>query len=204
MSADDVIKIIDAIPKYIEYVYPGYFTIYFFYFFKAKTIKDDKIIIIKSIMISYIYIFIVDSILNIIRVKADIPNLLNPIIVLVLAIICPYIWSVVEQMQTTQKILNKIGIHTTFYDNEIEVLSDFNKGAWLCIYLKDDNVVYEGALQKNELEDGKRKYICLSGYYKYFLGQDGKPSEPYIQDNANKNNEIVMIFYDSVKRIEKR
>ena len=84
------------------------------------------------------------------------------------------------------------------------MLADFNEGAWLVVYLKDDDVVYEGALGPKELEAERKRYICLNGYYKYFLGEDGKPVEPYIEDYEKNTKETVMIFYDSIKRIEKR
>ena len=84
------------------------------------------------------------------------------------------------------------------------MLADFDKGAWLCVYLKNDNVVYEGSLGMKELEDGKRKYICLTNYYKYILDDNGMPIEPYIEDHGDCCDEIVLIFYDDIKRIEKR
>ena len=54
------------------------------------------------------------------------------------------------------------------------------------------------------MEADKRQYICLNAYYKYFLGANGKPCEPYIEDHGTEPDEKVMIFYDSIKRIEKR
>ena len=102
------------------------------------------------------------------------------------------------------KIFSLLNINTTFYDNEIEALSNYNEGAWICVYLKNDTVVYEGSVGMKELEEEKRKYICLNSYYKYLLNENGKPIEPYIEDHADNPNESVMIFYDDIKIIEKR
>ena len=55
-----------------------------------------------------------------------------------------------------------------------------------------------------ELESDKRQYICLNSYYKYFLSKKGKPKEPYIEDHENEPEETVVIFYDDIKRIERR
>ena len=70
--------------------------------------------------------------------------------------------------------------------------------------MKDDEVVYEGSLGYKELEEDRRKYICLNAYYKYFLDKHGKPKEPYVEDHENEQEQTVLIFYDSIKRIEKR
>ena len=102
------------------------------------------------------------------------------------------------------RILEFFKVRTTFYDNEIEALANFDDGAWLVVYLKDDSVVYEGSLGAKELDPDKRQYICLNSYYKYFLNEEGKPKEPYIEDHADEPDETVVIFYESIKRIEKR
>jgi len=197
MNAEDIIKIIDVIPKYISYIYPGYLTIYIYCFLRAKTIKDNKIVLVKSVMISYIYIIIIDAL--------HIDCLLNrTIILIIISVVVSYICYRLTRFQRLLNLFNRLKIYTTFYDNEIETLANFNKGAWLCVYLKDDEVVYEGALGPKELEEGKTGYICLSGFYKYYLDNNGKPIAPYIEDHANNNDQIVMIFYDSIKRIEKR
>ena len=64
--------------------------------------------------------------------------------------------------------------------------------------------MYEGSLGDKELEPERRQYICLNGYYKYVLDSKGKPEDPYIEDHEKEPEETVMIFYDSIKRIEKR
>lgn len=42
MSADDILKIIAALPEYIKYIYPGYLSIYLYLFFRGKTLKDNN------------------------------------------------------------------------------------------------------------------------------------------------------------------
>lgn len=55
MSVDDILKIIDSIATYIVYFYPGYISLYVYHFLKAKTLKDEKGTIAKSIVISFLY-----------------------------------------------------------------------------------------------------------------------------------------------------
>ncbi len=212
MSADDVLKIIQGIPEYIKYIYPGYLTVYTYYFLRGKTLKDSNYILIKVIAISYLYIILIEwlgdiswisVVVNRIFSKASYEIKLNVGLLLV-SIIFAYVAYRLAVSKRLNWILGKLKINTTFYDNEMEVLADFDKGAWLCVYLKDDEVVYEGSLGYKELEEDRRKYICLNAYYKYFLDKHGKPKEPYVEDHENEQEQTVLIFYDSIKRIEKR
>lgn len=212
MNADEILKIIQSLPEYIKYIFPGYLSMYTYLFLRGKTLKDNSYIIMKSIAISYIYLWILEWIkdikwLNNIddSIFKSVPyELKQSICLVILGIVFPYVFYRIITFEKTQTFLSKLKIQTTFYDNEIEMLSDFDKGAWLCVYLNDDEVVYEGSLGNKELDDDNRKYICLNSYYKYLLNKEGKPKEPYIEDHEKEPEETVMIFYDSVKRIEKR
>lgn len=212
MNADEILKIVDALPEYIKYIYPGYLSMYSYLFFRGRTLKDNNYVFIKAISISYIYIWLINwlkqwiwlkGIVNYIFSNAPYELKQNACLI-VLSIFLSYVLYRIVISEKMSNVLSFFNINTTFYDNEIEMLANFNEGAWLCVYLKDDSAVYEGSLGTKELEEDRRQYICLNGYYKYFLGENGKPKEPYIADYGNNQNEIVMIFYDSIKRIEKR
>lgn len=174
--------------------------------------KDNNYIFVKAIAISYIYVWLVQwlgqsiylrRIINAIFFNAP-KELKQNICLLVLSVTIAYIFYRIAVSNGVCKILEFFKIRTTFYDNEIEALADFDKGAWLVVYLKDDSVVYEGSLGEKEMEPDKRQYICLNSYYKYFLNKKGNPKEPYIEDHANEPDKTVVIFYDDIKRIEKR
>lgn len=197
MTSDEIIKIIDAIPQYIQYIYPGYLTIYSYYFFKGRSLKDTKAVIIKAIAISYIYIIFLENF----NIRSA---LYENIFLLILAIVCSFITYTITQSDFTLTVLNFFGIRTTFYEDEFESLAGVDKGAWVCVYLNNDSVVYEGSIGYKELEEEKRKYISLDAYYKYFLDGNGCPNEPYIEDHEGNYKETVVIFYDDIKRIEKR
>jgi hypothetical protein len=212
LNADEILKIIQSLPEYIKYIFPGYLSMYTYLFLRGKTIKDNSYIIMKSIAISYIYLWVLEWIKDIeclnniedIIFKSVPYELKQSICLVILGIVFPYVFYRIITLKKTQTFLSKLKIQTTFYDNEIEMLAEFNEGAWLCVYLNDDEVVYEGSLGNKELDDDKRKYICLNSYYKYLLDEEGKPKDPYIEDHEKEPEETVMIFYDSVKRIEKR
>ncbi len=212
MSADDILKIIAALPEYIKYIYPGYLSIYLYLFFRGKTLKDNNYIFVKAIAISYIYAWLIQwlrqsvflsGIVNVILFNAP-GELKQNLCLLILSVSIAYIFYRIAISKHICRILEFFKVRTTFYDNEIEALANFDDGAWLVVYLKDDSVVYEGSLGAKELDPDKRQYICLNSYYKYFLNEEGKPKEPYIEDHADEPDETVVIFYESIKRIEKR
>lgn len=60
MNADDILRIVDALPEYVKYIYPGYLSIYVYLFFRGKTLRDNNYIFVKAIAISYIYIWLVN------------------------------------------------------------------------------------------------------------------------------------------------
>lgn len=197
MSADDVLKIIDAIPEYITYIYPGYLTVYAYYFLRGKTLKETKPALLKSIALSYVYIAMVDA--------TALKNiLLKNVFYICIALMIAYIAFQIAKSHGILELFDYLKINTTFYDNEMETLAEFDKGAWLIVYLKEERVVYEGSLGLKELEDGKRKYITLNKYKKYFISEEGAPKKPYIKDFTRNEKEIAMIFYDTIKRVEKR
>lgn len=189
--------LVHYLPQYIKYIYPGYITIYIYYFLRAKTLADTKGNILKAIIISYIYV----SSLTKFRFTSQLQENFWLIIV---SIVVAYTCYIATKSNYLLKVFDFLKIDTTFYNNEIEALQGQNEGVWLTVYLKEDEVVYEGFLHYKEMENGKRKYITLSGYRKYVFNKNGTDGNICIEDNANNNEEEVMIFYDSIKRIEKR
>lgn len=192
----DLITLFDILPNYLVYVYPGYITIYLYLFFRSKSITDSKGVIVKSVVISYIYVSILSSLeLSLIEQNA---------ILILSSCVLAYISFRITKSKTVKKILHKLGIYTTFYDNSIDALKKGNTGAWLCVYLKDSDIVYEGSLGNQELEPNRKNYITLTGYWKYRLDANGKPQHPYIEEYDDDHEEEVLIFWDEIKRIEKR
>ena len=197
MGADDIIKIIDAIPRYIRYVYPGYLAMYIFCFLRGTTLRETKAVLVKAIAISYIFTVI----LSLIPLKTEIAE--NAVLI-AMAVIFPYIAYLFGRFRWVKCVLKGMKVNTTLWSNEMESLIGDDNCGWLVVYLKDDDVVYEGSLGNRELEEGRRQFITLEAYYKYRLDKKGYPKEPYIEDYEGNYEEKVVIFYDSIKRIEKR
>lgn len=197
MEINDIITLIDAIPQYIKLFYPGYITIYVYMFLRAKHISDTKGVILKSFALSYVY--------SIIIAKTNIRSELFLNFWLIIAsTLVAYIAYRIAKSDFTLQVFRVMGIETTFDDNEIEALQNTDAGTWLTVYLSEDNLVYEGWLHLKEMEPGNRQYISLTSYRKYMLDSKGKPTEPYIENHDTEADEEVILFYENIKRIEKR
>ena len=129
MNADEILKIIQSLPEYIKYIFPGYLSMYTYLFLRGKTLKDNSYIIMKSIAISYIYLWILEWIkdikwLNNIddSIFKSVPyELKQSICLVILGIVFPYVFYRIITFEKTQTFLSKLKIQTTFYDNEINI-----------------------------------------------------------------------------------
>lgn len=207
MSADDVIEIIEALPEYLKLIYPGYITIYIYYFCRAITIKDNKTIILKSIVLSYIYSILINEIVLPLDIFNKISNkqLIENILLTLLALIVAYISYRLTKSKRILNIFEGMKIHTTFSTNEIEEMENQSKdGTWVVAYMNGDNLVYEGYLINKEMEPDKRQYIALTQYRKFKTDKDGKPQEPYIEDFSDSCNEKVIIYMGNITHFEIR
>ncbi len=124
MSPAEIIEIINIIPRYIIYIYPGYITIYSYYFFRGKTLHDNKQVMFKSVILSYIYI----------TLTAFVP-VTNAFFANVGYIILSIVIAYFAYRATTAKLIYDIfdffKINTTFYESEVEALAGCENGAWL-------------------------------------------------------------------------
>lgn len=195
-NMEQLIAVIDALPEYLKYVYPGYISIYLYMFFKAKTVSETKGILLKSVVISYLYVTAID------QLSID-SQLYENFWLILISVIFAYIAYLFTKSDYTRAVLDAMNVQTAFYENEMDALLDDDSGAWLCVYIKDENLVYEGWLHYDEME-ASRKYISLTNYRKYMLDEDGFPQKQYIEEHDNDHEEEVLIFWDEIKRIEKR
>ena len=194
MNADEILRVLDSLAKYIVYIYPGYITIYLYRFFRAKRADGNKEILFKSIAISFLYKLALDKALS----ETEI---MYHFWMIIISVIIPYIAYQAQKSSIAQKALEILRINTRFEENEIVILDNGEYSAWVKVYLKEDNIVYEGFLGETEMESGKRQFIILKKYRKYILNKSGHPKS-YIEEHEHDEDK-VLIFYDDVKRIEK-
>lgn len=206
MSADDIIKIINQLPEYIKLLYPGYITIYLYYFFRAITVRENKTVIFKALILSYIYNIIIDDLCDVFFIQGNLNyEVAYNLLLILVSIIVSYVSYRIVKSKYTIDILQWFKVYTTFSTNEIEELQNQSKnGTWMVVFLRDSKIVYEGYLINKEMEPDKRQYITLSNYRKYIIDNSGRPVEPYIEDHSDNENEKALIFYELVTNCEIR
>lgn len=163
MSADEILKILDSIAKYVIYIYPGYITIYLYRFFRAKCVDENKETLFKSIVISFLYKMILD------KVPLE-TEIMYHIWMIIISAAVPYAVYMAQKSDVIQYAMEIFGISTRFEGNEIEILDNGEYSAWVTVYLKEDKVVYEGFLGETEMEQGKRQFIILKKIQKVYPG----------------------------------
>jgi hypothetical protein len=206
LNADEVIKIIEKLPEYIKLIYPGYITVYLYYFFKAFTLKDNKAIILKAIILSYIYNIVTSELCDVFYINGILGyEFVENILLIIFSVTVAYFSYRLTTCKLLRNMLDRLNIRTTFSSNEIEEMeSQSSDGTWLVVYLKESNIVYEGYIVNKEMEPEKERYIALSRYRKYTVDANGKPVTPYIDDCANNCKEKVVIYYNQISRFEIR
>lgn len=197
----DIIDLLEALPQYITLFYPGYITIYLYFFFTGKRFEDDKWNIAKAVFISFCYNSLASEVLRLVKSEND---FFYNFILTCTALLVGLVAAKVRAMKIFNTFLNWIQEDVVYIDNEFEGLRNENRSAWVCVYMKEEDIVYEGSLRDVVLDTKTNKYISLSGYYKYKIDDKGKPITPYIEDLTSDNEEKVIIYYDNIVRVEKR
>ena len=193
MTADDMLKFIEVLPNLIVYLYPGYILLWCFAFFRGKSLKDEKAVIFRAVIFSYLIVTAV----SIIPINGMFWK--NVAYIACAIVVARIFWiAVVVNDRRVAEQENGAGLH----GNELEVLTQHTHGAWIAVYLKSSDIVYEGSLGTYSLDGiDTRKYVTVTGYEKYTLEDDYKH---VIEDySENKNTEAVaVLYYDDIERIE--
>lgn len=209
MNPKDIIELIDILPSYLCYIYPGYISMFLFYYFRALTLSDTKAKFIKSVVISYLYIIITKTFLIpklnkvfCFNISGKLDSFGFNIILIILSVLVPYlIYMSLFRNSYMEKIIKKFGIETTLDRNEIDMLKrKYNDGLWIYVHLKNSNIMYEGSLAEKELENGRTKFFCLSKYRKLLVKENGKPK--IIADYSTDEKEKVLIYFDEISHFE--
>ena len=197
MGVNDILEIIAVLPRYIQYIFPGYITIWVYYFCIGITLKDTRALIVKSIVISYLYVVFVNTLF------AQFNELEQNIVLFILAVLVAYISSLLVEKEKEFHFLRRLGINTSLSLNEIDAIETNSKtGIWICVYLKNCNLMYEGFILHTEMAEGNRRFICLCNYRKFIIDTEGKLKN--LEDHSTEREEQVILYFEDIARIEKR
>ena len=202
MNPNDVKGYIEIIPLVFLYIVPGYLFFRIFNFVLNK--KNEKLTqnITEYIIYSYVIVSVAKFILSLKynEVVIELPEVVVSIVLL--SIVLGYVVSrCVLSDWFSSKILDKLKISRTINNNIFEEYFNDKDGLWVKIYLKDDKLVYYGAIVgydvKEKYEDG---YIIINQYEVY------KYDKTTIYDSTlytkSSENNLAMIKVINISRIE--
>ena len=197
----DFLELAKILPNYIILFFPGYLTIYMYYFFCGKKMKDTQWILAKAICLSYVYLNIITCDLQIHINKIE-WYVSRTLCLLILGTLVGIVASKIHDSNIYDKILTKIKGDRSFGRSEFDVIcTKKTRSMWLKVHLKDEPIIYEGSLRAEELNEETRKYIVLGGYRKYIIKSNGEIK--YLENYDKKKNRMLVIYYDEIQMIEK-
>lgn len=130
------------------------------------------------------------------------------ILLIIAAVIIPYVFHTLLGTSVFRKILKFMKINTNIDDNPMDVALFKEKPLWVCAYMDELNVMYEGFV-RNYVSDIERfKYIMLSQYRISRLDNDTNQYEQtYPPKVGNTRGDVskkdwVILDMSNVTRIE--
>ena len=180
--------IIDILPILLNYFVPGFIFISVRNFKLCKDDSKDKFVAMKSIVISFIMISIVE-------IFVPINHYLFSLILIIVSIVLSklYIKFNLECWLLT-KVLK---VDKTTSEDFLDDIIDTDKGAWMYLYIPSENIIYCGKLRYYEnCGHGKERNILLSNYT--ITSYNGDEIINYVEDDSR----IVMVNTQNIIRIE--
>lgn len=150
--------VLQSISNYVTYIYPGIISIYWNNFLEAKSTKDTQALIVKSFSISFLYNIVLNTISDRVNFYA---NLIEyNIWLIVIAILCPYLYNKIKYSKISKVICDFLGIRTCMSGVPFELLkTQEEQYTCLKIYLTDNITVYVGYMSQYEYEEGKENML---------------------------------------------
>ncbi|BAE47819.1 hypothetical protein G8S49_05890 [Clostridium botulinum C] len=205
----DFLKIKDLIsilPILIIYILPGYVFISIKDFIVNKKKEEDKNLILKCIVISYIIINFEYLISSLFKKVIDVSSPKSIILTLIFSIVISYICSIFIQSELSSKALKKIKISRSLKTDIMSEIVDFESGMWIKVFLSTEQLIYLGKLRRFE-KIGENSYnIVLSNFILYnYSGDELLNNEDFITEwvfiNVKENYRIELSYNENSKKI---
>ena len=193
-------SIIDSLTLYFAYIYPGIITIFIYGFVRGRSIVENKITLIKGITISYVYVIIMNLLLN--RQVSEY-SIFEHFLLILVSFVVPIIWNAIVKSKIFRNVLHWLKIDTEICDNLLDLIKskehDPKKGIALKVFLDKQELMYEGKLREHEADINKSQIICLSGYRRYIKKNDAFEVK---NDYSGDNSRWVALKSEDITRIE--
>jgi hypothetical protein len=163
MNAEQINALIKFLPTIVVYVVPGYTFLWIKSFSLSQKIEADEHILIKSIVLSFVFISVTQ-----IFYKDVLVSSYGVLALIGVATVMAFSLTKLLLNHRFKNLLRKAGISRSFFSDIWTELADFEKGTRLRLYFPDYNITCKGALRKfEEKEDSGDRLLVLSNYVVY-------------------------------------
>ncbi len=192
MSADQISALINLLPTIVVYIVPGYIFLWITSFLLSQKIEEDAHILLKSLVISFIFINITQ-----IFFKQVVTTSYGILALMSMAILTGFVLTKILLHKKFKKFLRRAGISRSFFVDIWTDLVDFERGTRLRLYLPSFEIICKGALRKfEEKGDGSSRLLILSNYVVYDYS-----GEPFL-DRSNEKEWLIAFNTRDVGFIE--
>lgn len=200
--------ILQILNNYITYIYPGLITIFVYKYLEGKKIEENNIIVIKSIAISYLYMVFLQKV---IQLNLNIPKLTKifpHVVLLIVSIVLPIILYKIVNAKWFEIIQKRLKISTRRSSNPIEIALSKGETPWVCVYMDEIGIMYEGYIRNYVKDEDRLTYLMLSQYKISKLKENtNKYEQTYptsiqgtVADVSKKD--WVILYFEHITRIE--
>lgn len=203
INSDYIKNFIDILPTIFIYIVPGYICNVSFNYVLNKKNEDLNKNILENIVLSYIICSIISFILSFFYDTVML-NLINVTFsILCFSLILGFISAKFLQSKKYIWLRNKLNIKRTISSFILDDLNDRKNGTWVKLYLKNELLVYYGALVgydvKEKYDDG---FIILNFYTVYKYGNTSSELIESEFSNEEEENYFTAIKISEISRIE--
>ncbi len=198
----EINSIFGDIPSLLLYFVPGYILLIVKSYLRSESKKDKTYTTIMSITISFVLKTILDSIIQflnyIMGLSFELSQAHESLILLLMSVVASAMWCILVKVEKCKEFINKFtDVNKEFYTNVWECALESPNGAWVNVYLEEEDLVYTGKLINYTIDtDDKNREVLLSCYRKCSI-KDGK-----VIEEAKEEEYTVLIKCNEVKRIE--
>ncbi|KHD34412.1 hypothetical protein NL50_17165 [Clostridium acetobutylicum] len=209
----EIQELLKLLPLLIIYVAPGYVFFLLKRYMLSEKGRKDNYFILSCLVTSYITVRLVSLLFTGLRIQYDTYSLSFAIVTIFLSLISSYIFCRFINSKKGNNILNFLGMNKSVCSNIFEDVIDRHYGAWVRLYINEENIIYTGKLVCVEgYEENDHSYVVLCNYKS--LSYKGMPIDDKYKDSKNwviiniKKVNRIEIIHDSrsykIKEVDKR
>lgn len=203
-----ITDILQILNNYITYIYPGLVSIFVYKYLEGKKIEENNIIVIKSISISYLYMVFLQKVIQLDLNIPELTKILPHVVLLIVSIVLPIILYKIVNAKWFEKIQKKLKISTRRSSNPIEIALAKGETPWVCVYMDELGIMYEGYIRNYVKDVDRLTYLMLSQYKISKLDVNtNKYEQTYpasIQGTVSdvSKKDWVILYFEHITRIE--